>query len=97
MKEGSADRYFQEGEENVKLVPEGVEGLVPYRGNLSSTVYQMIGGLRASMGYCGVKDMRSMQRETEFIRVSSAGYNESHPHDVIIVKEAPNYQTKDRS
>jgi IMP dehydrogenase len=97
MKEGSADRYFQEGEENIKLVPEGVEGLVPYRGNLRSTVYQMIGGLRASMGYCGAKDTKAMQKETDFVRISSAGYSESHPHDVKIVKEAPNYQAKDRS
>lgn len=97
MIEGSADRYFQEGEESVKLVPEGVEGLVPYRGNLRSTVYQLVGGLRASMGYCGAKDLKTMQRETEFVRVSSAGYSESHPHDVRIVKEAPNYQAKDRS
>ncbi|HHZ79763.1 MAG TPA: IMP dehydrogenase [Candidatus Marinimicrobia bacterium] len=95
MREGSADRYFQEGESGIKLVPEGVEGLVPYRGSLSSVIYQLVGGLRASMGYCGVMDIPTFKKEAEFIRISSASYAEGHPHDLRIVKDAPNYQPKD--
>ena len=95
MREGSADRYFQEGESGIKLVPEGVEGLVPYRGGLSSIIYQLVGGLRASMGYCGAKDIKSFMTETEFIKVSSASYSEGHPHDLRIEKDAPNYQPKE--
>ena len=95
MREGSADRYFQEGESGIKLVPEGVEGLVPYRGSLSSVIYQLVGGLRASMGYCGVMDIPAFKKEAEFIRISSASYAEGHPHDLRIVKDAPNYQAKD--
>jgi len=89
MKEGSMDRYFQE--DSTKLVPEGVEGRVPYRGPLSETIYQLVGGLRAGMGYCGVRNIEELQTKTKFIRITSAGLRESHPHSVIITKEAPNY------
>jgi IMP dehydrogenase len=92
MQEGSADRYFQEGEmAPSKFVPEGIEGRVPYKGPVSDVLYQMVGGLRAGMGYCGVKDICELQRETEMIQVTSAGLRESHPHDVTITREAPNY------
>src|SRR5467141_351942 len=92
MEEGSADRYFQEGEVSLeKLVPEGIEGRVPYRGPVADVVYQMVGGLRSGMGYCGVCDMAALRTETEFIRITSAGLRESHPHDVVITREAPNY------
>lgn len=89
MKAGSCDRYFQDREQ--KLVPEGIEGRVPYKGPLSETVYQMLGGLRAGMGYCGTPDIESLRRDSRFIRMTSAGLKESHPHDVHITKEAPNY------
>lgn len=89
MKEGSKDRYFQECA--TKLVPEGIEGRVPYRGSLADLVYQLIGGLKSGMGYCGVKNIEELQTKTNFIRISSAGLKESHPHDVQITKEAPNY------
>jgi IMP dehydrogenase len=89
MKEGSKDRYFQENEQ--KLVPEGIEGRVPYRGTIGDTVYQLIGGLRAGMGYCGVRDIHELKTKTSFMRISSASLRESHPHDVHITKEAPNY------
>jgi len=92
MKEGSRDRYFQADEEDIaKLVPEGIEGRVPYKGPLSDTIYQLIGGLRAAMGYCGVKNINELKEKSRFIRISMAGLKESHPHDVIITKEAPNY------
>jgi len=91
MKSGSADRYFQE-EEAKKLVPEGIEGRVPYRGKLTDAVFQMIGGLRAAMGYCGVRNIAEMKTKTRFVRMTTAGLRESHPHDVIITKEAPNYK-----
>jgi IMP dehydrogenase len=88
----SADRYFQEGvTESKKLVPEGIEARVPYRGQLSDLVYQMVGGLRAGMGYCGTKTVKDLKRDGRFVQISSAGYQESHPHDVVITKEAPNY------
>lgn len=93
MKEGSSDRYFQEGFGD-KLVPEGVEGRVPYRGPLSETVFQLIGGLRAGMGYCGVRSIKELQDKTKFIRITAAGLRESHPHDVVITKEAPNYSLR---
>ncbi len=94
MVAGSADRYGQAGVENSrKLVPEGVEGRVPYRGPLSDFVYQMVGGLRAAMGYCGASTLTALQRDAEFVRVTGASLVESHPHDIQIVKEAPNYQT----
>ncbi|MCX6639247.1 MAG: IMP dehydrogenase [bacterium] len=92
MMEGSADRYFQNAESDGKLVPEGIEGRVPYKGKLEDTVFQLIGGLKASMGYCGAKDLKAFREETQFIRISPAGLRESHPHDVEITKEAPNYR-----
>lgn len=92
MKHGSKDRYFQDVEDDIaKLVPEGVEGRVPYKGPLSDTIYQLIGGLRASMGYCGVKNTLELKQKTKFVKITLAGLKESHPHDVIITKEAPNY------
>ncbi len=92
MEEGSADRYFQEGEVSPsKLVPEGIEGRVPYRGPVADVIFQMVGGLRSGMGYCGVCNIEALRRETEFIRITSAGLRESHPHDVIITRESPNY------
>jgi len=92
MQRGSSDRYFQEGAEPSKLVPEGIEGRVPYKGSLSAYLYQLIGGLRAGMGYCGVRNIEELRRKTKFVRVTTAGIRESHPHDVIITKEAPNYR-----
>jgi len=94
MNRGSKDRYFQDTEDDIaKLVPEGVEGRVPYKGSLADTVYQLIGGLRAAMGYCGVKNIKGLQSKTKFVRITLSGLKESHPHDVIITKEAPNYHT----
>ena len=93
MKEGSGDRYFQgDVVDEVKLVPEGIEGRVPYKGPLSSSVFQLIGGLRAGMGYVGCATLEQLRKEAKFIRITSAGLKESHVHDVIITKEAPNYQ-----
>ena len=93
MKEGSRDRYFQEFEGNAtKLVPEGIEGMVPYKGSLSAMVQQLVGGLRAGMGYCGTASIKELQARSRFVRISSAGLKESHVHDVIITKEAPNYR-----
>ncbi|OOZ81741.1 IMP dehydrogenase [Bacillus cereus] len=89
MEKGSKDRYFQEG--NKKLVPEGIEGRVPYKGPLADTVHQLIGGLRAGMGYCGAQDLEFLRENAQFIRMSGAGLRESHPHHVQITKEAPNY------
>jgi len=91
MEEGSADRYFQEGEEKRKLVPEGIEARVPYKGPVSDTIYQLMGGLRAGMGYCGVADIAELRTRTRFNRVTTGGLRESHPHDVTITREAPNY------
>ena len=95
MKEGSVDRYFQEGAEAKKLVPEGIEGMVPYRGLVSNSIHQLIGGLRASMGYCGVDTITKFHEKCEFIQITSAGVKEGHPHEVKIIKEAPNYQILD--
>jgi IMP dehydrogenase len=92
MNEGRGDRYFQEGIK--KLVPEGVEGRVPYKGTLADTVYQLMGGLRAGMGYCGAPDIGALRRESAFIRITGAGLTESHPHDINITKEAPNYSVR---
>lgn len=92
MKEGSKDRYFQENQK--KLVPEGVEGRVPYKGTLADSVYQLIGGLRAGMGYCGARNIFELKTKTTFVRITPAGLRESHPHDVVITKEAPNYSFK---
>ncbi len=91
MKKGSKDRYFQEEAEDDKLVPEGIEGRVSYKGPLSACVYQLLGGVRSGMGYCGVKNIKELKEKTKFIQITSAGLRESHPHDVIITKEAPNY------
>ncbi|MDM5186484.1 IMP dehydrogenase [Bacillus sp. DX4.1] len=89
MEKGSKDRYFQEG--NKKLVPEGIEGRVPFKGPLADTVHQLVGGLRAGMGYCGAQDLEFLRENAQFIRMSGAGLRESHPHDVQITKESPNY------
>jgi IMP dehydrogenase len=92
MKEGSKDRYFQDVEDDIqKLVPEGIEGRVPFKGSLSETVHQMIGGLRAAMGYCGCHSIMDMKTKAQFVRMTDAGLRESHPHDVAITKEPPNY------
>ena len=95
MKMGSGDRYFQDDFESTKLVPEGIEGMVPYRGNVEATIHQLMGGLRSSMGYCGAEDIEDFHKKAEFIEVTSAGVKESHPHEVKITKEAPNYQVSD--
>ena len=92
MEKGSSDRYFQDASDPEKLVPEGIEGRVPYRGPLRSIIHQLIGGLRASMGYCGCATIEQMRTRPQFVRVTSAGVREAHPHDIQIVKEAPNYQ-----
>ena len=95
MADGSGDRYFQgDVEEAGKLVPEGIEGRVPYRGSLSSNVYQLLGGLRAGMGYCGARDLDELRQKARFVRISPAALQESHVHDVIITKEAPNYRSE---
>jgi IMP dehydrogenase len=92
---GSRERYFQDNtEELAKLVPEGIEGRVPFKGSLSASVFQMTGGLRAGMGYCGVADIESLRTQSRFVRISSAGLRESHPHDITITKEAPNYEIR---
>ncbi|MGC4058564.1 MAG: IMP dehydrogenase [Chitinophagaceae bacterium] len=92
MKEGSSDRYFQDVEADIKkLVPEGIVGRVPYKGNLSEIMQQFVGGLRAGMGYCGAKDIKTLQEQSQFIRITPASMAESHPHNVVITKEAPNY------
>ncbi|MCL4866430.1 MAG: IMP dehydrogenase, partial [Gemmatimonadales bacterium] len=94
MQDGSADRYFQDGELSPsKMVPEGIEGRVPYRGPVGDVLFQMVGGLRSGMGYCGVADIPGLQSETEFVQITAAGLRESHPHDVTITREAPNYST----
>lgn len=89
MKEGSSDRYFQDTTQ--KFVPEGIEGRIPYKGPLSDVIYQLVGGLRSGMGYCGAKTIEELKNDTQFIRITGAGLRESHPHDVQITKEAPNY------
>lgn len=92
MKAGSSDRYFQDVEADIKkLVPEGIVGRVPYKGNLSEIMQQFVGGLRAGMGYCGAKDIKTLQEKSQFVRITAASMAESHPHDVVITKEAPNY------
>lgn len=92
MQAGSKDRYFQQNAK--KLVPEGIEGRIPYKGYVSDVLFQLIGGLRASMGYCGAKNIKAMNEDTQFIQITGAGLRESHPHDVSITKEAPNYSVK---
>jgi IMP dehydrogenase len=92
MQEGSADRYFQEGEIGVrKMVPEGIEGRVPYRGPVADVIFQIVGGIRSGMGYCGVATLDQLRCDTEFIQITAAGLRESHPHDVVVTREAPNY------
>ena len=91
MQKGSGDRYFQSGTK--KYVPEGVEGRVPYKGAVSDTIYQMMGGLRSGMGYCGVPNIQALRTKTKFVRITGAGLKESHPHDIYITKESPNYST----
>ncbi|MBI4653769.1 MAG: IMP dehydrogenase [Nitrospirae bacterium] len=92
METGARDRYFQEGVESRKLVPEGVEGRVPYKGPLSASIYQLVGGLRSGMGYCGCRNIGELRKKARFIRITPAGLRESHVHDVIITREAPNYR-----
>lgn len=92
MQAGSKDRYFQQNAK--KLVPEGIEGRIPYKGHVSDVLFQLIGGLRASMGYCGARNIKAMNEDTQFIQITGAGLRESHPHDVSITKEAPNYSVK---
>ncbi len=92
MAAGSADRYFQDNTENQKYVPEGIEGRVPFKGRLSDVIYQLVGGIRSAMGYCGVRDLKEFRAKARFIKITEAGVKESHPHDVTITKEAPNYQ-----
>ena len=91
MKVGSKDRYFQTKSSNKKLVPEGIEGMVPYKGPVGDTVHQLMGGVKSSMGYCGAKDIKSFPSQAEFIKITSSGIVESHPHDIKITKESPNY------
>jgi IMP dehydrogenase len=93
QRNGSADRYFQDGQSAAdKLVAEGIEGIVPSKGPLSSVIHQMVGGLKATLGYCGAKDIPTLQQRAVLVRQTSAGLRESHPHDVTITKEAPNYR-----
>ncbi len=95
MKQGSKDRYFQDVEDDIKkLVPEGIVGRVPYKGELLESIHQFVGGLRAGMGYCGAKDIETLKETGKFVRITASGINESHPHDVAITKEAPNYSRR---
>lgn len=96
MKEGGGERYFQQEKDELKLVPEGIEGMVPFRGPVNNAIFQLIGGLKSSMGYCGAKNLKSFHKNKKFIEISSAGVKESHPHEVSIIKEAPNYQGHDK-
>ena len=96
MNKGSKDRYFQEGSGPGKLVPEGIEGKVPYKGSLADVIYQLLGGLRSGMGYVGAETISELHKRARFVRISPAGLRESHVHDVIITREAPNYRTEDR-
>lgn len=91
MKEGSKDRYFQDDVEPEKLVPEGVEGMVPYKGKVADVIAQLIGGIRSGMGYCGAKNLKELREKAIFVKITQAGVKESHPHDIFITKEAPNY------
>lgn len=95
MEKGSGDRYFQEGAEATKLVPEGIEGMVPYRGPVRNTIHQLMGGVRSSMGYCGCENIGEFGEKSTFVQITAAGVKENHPHEVRIVKEAPNYQISD--
>ena len=91
MKDGSKDRYFQSKSNNKKLVPEGIEGIVPFKGAVSETVHQLIGGIKSSMGYCGASSIEEFPQKAKFIKITSSGMIESHPHDIKITKESPNY------
>jgi len=93
MKEGSSDRYFQQ--KSKKLVPEGIVGRVPFRGLASETIYQLVGGVRSGMGYCGCPTIPELQERGKFVKISSAALRESHPHDIHITKEAPNYSIEE--
>lgn len=94
MEDGSKDRYFQDAEDDIKkLVPEGIVGRVPIKGRVAEIIYQMVGGLKAGMGYCGTLDIAALQR-AKFVKITSAGVRESHPHDIQIQKEAPNYSAR---
>jgi IMP dehydrogenase len=96
MKQGSKDRYFQDGQiDGNKLVAEGIEGMVPYKGPVKDFLYQLMGGLRSGMGYCGAATIQELQEKAEFIEITTAGLKESHPHDVHITKETPNYYSGD--
>src|SRR5262249_32142825 len=95
MEAGSADRYAQGGAERIKFVPEGVEGMVPTKGPLADFLYQLVGGVRSGMGYCGVRSIDELWERGRFLRITAAGVRESHPHDVQITKEAPNYRAED--
>ena len=92
MKRGSKDRYFQADQDEDKLVPEGIEGRVPYKGTLSMNVHQLLGGLRAGMGYTGSRNLKELREKGKFVRITHAGLREGHVHDVIITQEAPNYR-----
>jgi IMP dehydrogenase len=94
MQHGSKDRYFQDAEDDIKkLVPEGISGRVPFKGSVQEVMYQIIGGIKAGMGYCGAKDLEAL-RNAKFVRITNAGIKESHPHDIFITREAPNYSLK---
>jgi IMP dehydrogenase len=92
MEAGSKDRYAQEGVESRKLVPEGVEGRVPYKGAISASIQQLVGGLKSGMGYCGCNSIEELRKNARFVRITPAGLKESHVHDVTVTKEAPNYR-----
>jgi IMP dehydrogenase len=94
MEDGSKDRYFQDAEDDIKkLVPEGIVGRVPFKGKVGEVLYQLVGGLKAGMGYCGAKNIEKL-KEAKFVKITGAGVKESHPHDIAISKEAPNYSSK---
>ena len=94
MEDGSKDRYFQDAEDDIKkLVPEGIVGRVPFKGLVSEVLYQLVGGLKAGMGYCGAPDIEALKK-AKFVKITAAGARESHPHDVYITREAPNYSRK---
>ena len=95
MESGSKDRYFQDAEDNIKkLVPEGIVGRVPFKGLVSEVLYQLVGGLQAGMGYCGTQTIEDLQKNGKFVKITAAGVKESHPHDVSVTREAPNYSLK---
>ena len=95
MTQGSKDRYFQDVEDDIKkLVPEGIVGRVPYKGELFESIHQFVGGLRAGMGYCGAKDIETLKESAKFVSITSSGISESHPHNVMITKESPNYSRR---